>query len=190
MAGRLVTIATFGQLTEAHTAKNALAAVGIQAALDNEQTSSLFGQVLPMISIRLVVREEDELRAVKVLDETFGGESVSAEELTALAEAAPAEDAVDAGQQLAPPVVDLVADSIAREREARAALLAACLGLVVPCVNPLATLFAIVMIMQAATGSGKLSGRGKRHLFAAGMIVLAPWLIILAVILVFTVIRP
>jgi hypothetical protein len=89
MAGRLVTIATFAHLTDAHAARAALEAAGILAALNNEQTSSLFGSVLPVIGVKLVVREEDEPRAVAVLDATFGRD----EALTDAEIAAAAEDA-------------------------------------------------------------------------------------------------
>ena len=65
--------------------------MNLNELLDNEQTASLFGSVLPMIGIRVVVREEDEPQAVKVLDETFGPEEeqLSEAELAAQAEAAP-----------------------------------------------------------------------------------------------------
>lgn len=168
MADRLVTIASFEHLTDAHAAKNALQAAGIEASLDNEQTSSLFGAVLPTIGLRLVVREEDEPQAVAVLDATFGseGEKLSEEDLAAQAEAEVAEDPVDAEQQPALPVVDPVADPVARERDARFALLAVCLGFCIP----VGHLFAIVMIMQACSGPGKLSRRGRLHVYAAILI--------------------
>ncbi|MDY3552903.1 DUF2007 domain-containing protein [Gemmata sp. JC717] len=180
MAGKLVTIATFGHLAEAQAAKNALEAAGIASALDNVQTSSLFGTVLPMIGIRLMVREEDEPQAVKILDDTFGSEPVSEDELTAAAEAAPAEDPVEAGQQQPPPVVP-GADSLAREREARSALFAACLGLAIP----FASLFALVLVLQASTGSGELSARGRRHLVAAALIGCSPLVLITLVLILF-----
>ncbi|MBY0457384.1 MAG: DUF2007 domain-containing protein [Gemmataceae bacterium] len=175
MADRLVTIATFGSPTEAYTAKNALEAEGIRAALDNEQSSALFGSVIPSIGFRLVVREEDEQRAVQVLDETFGPTPGGEEELAARAESEPAEDPVEAGQKT-PPAPDQTADSAARDGDARSALVAACLGLLVPCVGPLALLFVVVMIARALSGPGELSRHGRRQVYAAGAIVALPLL--------------
>lgn len=180
MAGRLVTIATFEQLAEAHATKSALENAGLPTALDNEQTASVFGQVPSIAGIRLLVREEDESRAAKVLDEMFEHEAVDEQELAALTEAAHAEDAVEAGQQ-PPPAVAPGADSAARERDARIALQAACLGWVTAGIGHL---FAIVMIMNAASGPGTLSRRGWRHVYAAGLIAFAPWVIALPIIVV------
>ena len=172
MAGRLVTIATFEQLAEAHIAKNALDGVGIAAALNNEETSSLFGSATTVLGgIRLVVKEEDEAAAVKVLDDTFGDqEAVNEADLAVLAETSPAEDPVDAGQQPAPPA-DPLADSLAREKDARTALTAALLGYFLP----FASLFAIVMIISAASGPGKLTRRGRYYVIAAvAQVILVP----------------
>src|SRR5262245_27346560 len=89
MAGKLVTIATFELPVEAHIARNALEAANIPVTLNNEESSTLFGQGTNVLSgVGVVGREEDEEAAVKVLDATFGSEEpVSEEELAAQAEA-------------------------------------------------------------------------------------------------------
>ncbi|MBP3958711.1 DUF2007 domain-containing protein [Gemmata sp. G18] len=168
MAGRLVTIATFDELIDAHTAKGALEAAGIQMHLDNEQASSLFGQVMLPIGIRLVVREEDEPQAVKVLDETFGThEPVDEADLAVQAEATLAEDAADAAEPAS--AANPTADSVAREKDARLAFQAAVIGNLMP----LVALFALRMIRRASTGPGELSPRGRWNLRAA--ILLSIW---------------
>jgi hypothetical protein len=180
MAGRLVTIATFSESAQAHVARSALEAAGIQVALNNEETVSLFGSITTALGgIRLVVREEDEEQAVKVLDDTFGGEPVDQADLAAQAEAADPEDATDAAEQTLSPAADPTADSAAREKDARVAFQAAAIGIVFP----LATLFALVMILQASSGPGELSSRGRRNLYAA--IALAFWPLALLVLAVF-----
>lgn len=179
MAGKLVTIATFGQSSQAHIARSALEAAGIPVTLNNEETTSLFGPATTALgSIRLVVREEDEEQAVKVLDDTFGGEPVDEADFAAQAEAATAEDAVDAGQQPAV-VADPVADSAARERDVRFALFCACVGWVIP----FGPLFALVMILQASSGPGVLSRRGRRLLYAAYLVILAPVVLVVVAVL-------
>ncbi len=193
MAGRLVTIATFDELVDAHTAKGALEAAGIQMHLDNEQASSLFGQVMLPIGIRLVVREEDELQAVKVLDETFGtNEPVDEADLAALAEASEPEDLRDAAQQMSAPGADSVTDSD-RDKNARVAFQAAVIGTIVPVVALFASvpvvalfasIFALIMIQRTAAGSGELSSRGKWNLRAAIVLVIPLVMTIVAAFLI------
>ncbi len=158
MAGRLVTIATFALPLEAHIARNALAAANIPVTLNNEESSMLFGQGTNVLSgVRVVVREEDEEAAVKVLDATFGGEEdVPENELTAQAEAAEPEDSVppdEDGQPLSE-----------RDQYARRAWLAAIFGLVVP----LLWFYAMYLFLNAAFGDGTLSDRSKSKLFVVG----------------------
>ncbi len=180
MAGKLVTIATFGHSSDAHLARSALEAAGIPVTLNNEETTSLFGPATTALgSIRLVVREEDEERAVKVLDDTFGSEPMNEADLAAQAEAAPAEDPVDAGQQVAVSIVDPAADSAARERDARFALFAVCFGFLIP----FGHLFAFVMIVQACSGPGELSRRGRYHVYAAVLIFAVLYLPLLILVL-------
>jgi hypothetical protein len=182
MAGRLVTVATFDRVTDAQFAKGALEEAGIQAAITNEDVSTVLGAFVTMASgIKVLVREEDEERAVKVLDEAFAEKPLSAEELAAQAEAEAPEDASEAAEQPSPPVSDPVADSAAREKDARTALLTGCLGWFIP----FAHLFAIVMMMSASSGPGRLSRRGKLHVLAAAVVVFLPWLSLLLIYLLF-----
>jgi hypothetical protein len=180
MAGNLVTVATFDQTAQAHIARGALEAAGIQVAVNNEQTSSLFGGFTTALGgIRLVVREEDEEQAVQVLDDTFATGTVGDEELAALAEAALAEDPVEAGAGAAP-AADPAADQVARERRrgrhSSPHVPAWC--------SRLQRSFATVMILQAANGPGELTARGRRHLYAACLLVLVPFVLIALAILI------
>jgi hypothetical protein len=170
MAGRLVTIATFDQAAQAHLARSALEAAGISVTLNNEESSALFGPVTNALGgIRLVVREEDEEAAVKILDATFGSEEpVDDVDLAEQAESAEPEDAVDAAKAAKAPEVDPAADSAAREKAVRVALQVACIGLVFP----LATPFALVMALQASHAPGELSPQGQRRLFTAALLTL------------------
>jgi hypothetical protein len=174
MAGRLVTIAAFAEATAANAARNALDAAGIPATLNTEGSFGLFGRTVTALSVRLVVREADEPAAVKVLDDTFGPqEQVSEAELAARAEAAEPEDARDAAG-LAAPESDPETDSLARETDARVAFQAAAIGLVFP----IATLFALVAIVQASCGPGELSARGRWRLRAAVALALGPLVLV------------
>lgn len=194
MAGRLVTIARFDQVSEAHIAKGALETAGIPVTLNNEESSALFGQVMTaMGSIRLVVREEDEPAAVKVLDDTFGTtEPADEADLAALAEASEPEDWRDAAQQTSAPDADPVTDSD-RDKNARVAFQAAVIGTIVPVVAlfasvPVVALFAsiiaLIMIQRTAAGSGELSSRGKWNLRAAIVLVIPLVMTIIAAFLI------
>lgn len=164
MAGKLVTIATFELPLEAHIARNALVAANIPVTLDNEESSTLFGQGTNVMSgVRVVVREEDEEAAVKVLDATFGSEEpVSAEELAARAEETEPEDPVPPAK---PESLDEEGQPLSeRDRYARRAWLAAIFGLVVPFL----WFYAVYLFLNAAFGDGPLSDRSKGKLFVAG----------------------
>jgi hypothetical protein len=180
MAGKLVTVATFGHSSDAHIARSALEAAGIPVTLNNEETTSLFGPATTALgSIRLVVREEDEGRAVKVLDDTFGSEPLDEAELAAQAEAAAPEEAIEGAAELGIES-DPEADSAARNKDARMAAHAAFIGLIFP----LATLFAIVMILQASSGPGKLSPSGKRNLYGAILVAFGPATLVAIILLI------
>lgn len=175
MAGNLVTVATFGRVADAQFAQGALQAAGIKAAITEEDTSPVMGQFVTAASgIKLLVREEDEAAAVKVLDEAFEDKPLSEEELAAQAAAETAEDPDDAAGVTPAAVSDPVADSAARESDARRALLAGCLGWVIP----FGHLFAVVMMMNASSGPGELSPSGKRRLSATILVVFVPWLLV------------
>jgi hypothetical protein len=175
MAGRLVTIATFGEITEAHIAQNALEAAGIKTAISDEDTSPVLGQfVNPVSGFKVLVQADDEVQAVKVLDETFSDKPPPEEELAAQSEAAGAEDVLE------PPAVETPASVTAsREKDARTALLAACIGVLIP----FAHLFAIVMILNAATGPGELSRRGRWHVYAAVLVICFYWIPLIILLL-------
>ena len=181
MADRLVTIATFDRVTEAHFAQSALEAAGIKAAISNEDTAPLLGQfTIAESGIKVLVQEQDEERAVKVLDEAFEDKPLNEAELAAQAEAEEPEDANEAAEKPAVPPSDPVADSIAREKDARTALLAACLGWGTCGIGHL---FAIVMILSASSGPGQLSRRGWYHVYAAGLIAFAPVVLLVAILI-------
>lgn len=119
MSDRLVTIAVFGQSADAHLARGALEAAGIRVALQNEETSSLFGSMsTPLGGVRLVVLAEDEPAALKVLDEAFGpNEPIGEDELAAQAvAAAPNAAAAEAAETVSDPALD----ALYAERDRRA----------------------------------------------------------------------
>lgn len=184
MAGRLVTIATFGRVSDAHLVQGALETAGIKSAISEEDTSPVLGQfVTSATGVKLVVQEEDEEAALKVLDETFAEKALDEAELAAQAEAEAPEDPADAAETPPVPVSDPVADSATRENEARTALFTGCLGWFVPFVH----LFAVVMMLSAASGPGELSRRGRRKLWAAVLIVFGPWMLIIVLALILSV---
>ena len=172
MAGNLVTVATFDRAAEAHLAHGALKAAGIRAELAQEDTSDVLGLAATAATgIKLVVLEEDEARAAKVLDETFEDKPITEEELAAQAQAEAAEDPDDAAGTPRTVVNDPVADLAAREKETVFALRCACLGWLFP---PVGLPFALLMILQAASGPGTLSHNGRGNLYTATAIVFAP----------------
>ncbi len=164
MAGKLVTIAQFDQSSDAHIARSALEAANIPVTLNNEESSTLFGQGTNVLSaIRLVVREEDEAAAVRVLDATFGSEEpVTEEELAAQAVAAEPEDGVP---QSAPPEPPDEAEQPLSERDeyARRAWLAVFFGFAMP----ILWFYAVYLFFNAAFGDGPISDRSKKKLFVA-----------------------
>jgi hypothetical protein len=183
MAGRLVTIATFDRVTEAHFAQGALDAAGIKAAISNEDTAPLFGQFAVAVSgIKVMVQEEDEERAVKVLDDAFEDSPLDEAELEAQAESEAPENLNEAEEHAVVLPSDPAADSASRENDARTAVLAACLGWLTCGIGHM---FAIVMILTAASGPGKLTRQAKGNLYVAGFIILSPLLlgVVLALVL-------
>jgi hypothetical protein len=91
MAGRLVTIATFENATQAQVAKNALEAEGIRAVLGDEMTVDLFWNLSNAIGgVKVQVLEENADRAVEILERELGpdeGGEVDEEQLAAAASA-------------------------------------------------------------------------------------------------------
>src|SRR5262249_54020872 len=63
MADKLITVATYTSSIDAALARNRLEAEGIPAFLDNEESSSVWGGLIGTTLIKLMVPEEDVLRA-------------------------------------------------------------------------------------------------------------------------------
>lgn len=165
MTDRLVTIATFRDVAQAHIARSALEAAGIKAALTEEEGSSLFGSTPAVGGVHLLVREEDGEGAGRVLDETFDPRQMDEEELAAQAEAAGTQEEPEVQ---APP--ETVRD---RENDAGNALLCSLIGFFIP----LVLMWTAILILRASSGPGRLSRRGRLYLVIAGSIV-ASWFIL------------
>ncbi|MCI0704731.1 MAG: DUF2007 domain-containing protein [Planctomycetia bacterium] len=173
MAGQLVTIATFGEVSEAHIARSALEAAGIPVTLNNEESSSLFGQSTPVLgSARLVVREEDEERAVKILDETFGNQPVNEADLAAVAESA--EPEAEPPAESRPIADDAESKPSERDEYARRFFLAAVFALFLA---PL-WFYALYLCLNAAFGEGPISERGQSHLILGGVTLVIGFLLV------------
>jgi hypothetical protein len=74
---KLLTIATFGQLAEAHMAKNLLEVEGIQVFLAEEQTATVetMPHIRPGSSPKLQVPEDQAKRATELLQAVKKSES-------------------------------------------------------------------------------------------------------------------
>jgi hypothetical protein len=181
MAGRLVTVATFDSAPQAHVAKGALEAAGIQASVTEEIAGSLFGPAtVAMGGIKVLVREEYEERARTILDETFEDEPLDEEDLADEAEAAEREDDDEppaptpaSGEGPEPPTSE-------RDEYARRLLLAAVISLLIPPV----WFYALYLFLNAAFGPGPLSDRGWAKLIG-GVSVLSIWFVIAAILFLF-----
>lgn len=167
---RLVTIATFGEAPQAHLARNALEAAGIQAAIADE---SLIGMDWLMSNaiggVKVQVREEDAERAVAVLEESLGNtDPVDPQQLAEEAEAEPPEDETlqSAGAVDPPePVVALPN----REDYARRFVFASILA--VFCAP--AAFYAVYLFMNAMFSDGELSSRGRMNLWIGSVLTVA-----------------
>jgi hypothetical protein len=185
MAGKLITIATFENTTEAQVAKNALEAEGIRAVLGDEMTVDLFWNLSNAISgVKVQVLEDDAERALAVLEKELGpdeGGEVDQEQLAAEAEAAPREDedartaetnaapvpaAPKPEAAATPPAEDTVPLPSERDWYARGLFFIAWLGLGFP---PVAFV-ALYFFLNAAFGTGTLSPRGRYNLLVGGLI--------------------
>jgi hypothetical protein len=83
MAGRLVTVASYGNLIEAQLAKSALESAGIHALIVGEHTAGNFHHHMP--SIPLAVDEEDAEAAEQIVNAMIGiahAERLEPEEMT------------------------------------------------------------------------------------------------------------
>jgi hypothetical protein len=83
MAGRLVTVATYGNLMEAQLAKSALASAGIRALIAGEHTAANFHY--HMKAIPLSVDEDDAEAAEQIVNAMIGiahAERLPAEEVS------------------------------------------------------------------------------------------------------------
>lgn len=175
MSSRLVTLATFDTVPEAHLALNALTDAGIRADLNDENVVGNLWHVANAVSgIKLVVHEQDVERAMAVIAQlpsvNVGSETpISEEELTrqALAEAADPDDPPPVDEPAEPessPPAETVAEPIDREKAAWRAFVIGWLGVGI---CPLAFL-ALYFLLQAAFGTGPpLSRLGRIRLFVA-----------------------
>lgn len=175
MSSRLVTLATFDTVPEAHLALNALTEAGIRADLNDENvTGNLWHVANATSGIKLVVREEDAERALAVVGRlssvnVAGEVPIDEEELTrqALAEAADPDDPPpvdEPAEPEPPPTAETVAEPVDREKAAWRAFVIGWLGVGI---CPLAFL-ALYFLLQAAFATGPpLSRLGRIRLFVA-----------------------
>ncbi|QEL14355.1 putative signal transducing protein [Limnoglobus roseus] len=194
MADRLVTIATFDSVPQAHLAKNELDTAGIRSVLMDEETVGMLWHAAHAIGgIKLKVNEEDAERALVVFDERFGngGESSDPVDEQSLAEqalAVPREDE-DPSEGLPHPesVETPAADSAPpdpvggyREECARRLFFVAWLGFLFP---PL-IFYAFYLMLNAALGSGELSRQGRVNVLVGSLVTLVglpmAWLMVMA----------
>ena len=183
MAGKLVTVATFENATQAQVARNALEAEGIRAALGDEMTVDLFWNLSNAIGgVKVQVLEENADRAVEILERELGpdeGGEVDEEQLAAEAEAAAREGeeerVAEAGPTPipTPPRPDAVATPSAEGAEpserdwyARGLFFIGWIALAFP---P-AWFFALYFFLNAAFGAGSLSPRGRYNLLVGGVV--------------------
>lgn len=184
MSDRLVTVATFENTTQAQVAKIALEAEGIKAVLGDEMTVDLFWNLSNAIGgVKVQVLSSDADRAMEILERELGpddGEEIDEEQLAAEAESAAREGDRTAEVNTAPVPTptkpDAVASSLAtedpetplseRDWYARGLFFLAWIGLGFP---PVAFI-ALYFFLNAAFGSGILTGRGRYNLFVGGLV--------------------
>jgi len=153
MAEKLVTITTFDMPTEAHLAKNLLAANGLAPFLADEFTVGVAWHLSNALGgIKLQVAETDAERAIAALEGPEGAVPDVKEQLRGIAEieGAPAETPVSIS-----------------DRTADRALRAALLGLLF---IPLFQLYSLWMIGGLFFSGQKISKRGWRKIWVAGML--------------------
>jgi hypothetical protein len=171
MSSRLVTLATFDTIPEAHIALNSLRSAGIRAELSDENVVGLWWTAANAVSgIKVNVLEEDVPRAMEVIGPLVGVDvPVSEEELTRQALAGkPDADDPEPDQTPDPepntPTQESAPEPIDREKAAWRAFVIGWFGIVL---CPLAFL-ALYFLLQAAFGTGPpLSRLGRVRLFVA-----------------------
>jgi hypothetical protein len=189
MSGRLVTVATFENSTQAQVAKLALEAQGIRAILGDEMTVDLFWTLSNAISgVKVQVLEADADRAVQILERELGPDDdgeVDEEQLAAEAESAAREEEQAGAAEVGPasvrasapeppqpagtaalPAEDAGPPPAERDWYARGLFFVAWFGLVLP---PVAFI-ALYFFLNAAFGSGPISARGRFNLFVGGVV--------------------
>jgi hypothetical protein len=173
MNQKLVTIATFDQAAKARLAQNALAEVGIRAAVADEATVAmdwLLGNAIGWIKVQVL--EDDAERAVLELERAFGegGEKldpVDPEQLAREAlesereEDSPSEDAFREQPALGPVPEPDEETRTEREQVARRAFLAAIFGLLVPVL----LFYAIYLLQVVMLSEGRLGTRARQQMW-------------------------
>ncbi len=169
MSDRLVTVASFDGPTQAQMARSALESAGIRSVLTDEATVTLFWHMSNAIGgIKVQVMEVDATRALAILEETLGPDVSNIEEFQDVlnAEGEDPEDRVSEEPVAhAKPVRVEEEASIApvpgsREDYARRLFFVAWLGLAIPPV----WFYAFYTLLNAAFGTGTLTGRGRFNL--------------------------
>lgn len=183
MANRLVTLATFDTIAQAHVAKGELEAIGVRAFLTDEETVGMLWHFANALGgVKIQIAEEDSERAVALLRERFGTESeepLDGPSLEEQALAMPREDEDDPEPAVAPPEVFAPAveePPTPREENARKLLLVAWLGIIIP---PL-SFFALYVLLKSMFGAGPLSRQGRINV-VAGALWMIPCLLLMSI---------
>jgi hypothetical protein len=176
MAGRLVTVATFDQVAQAHIAKNALEDAGIKAMIADENTVGMLWSVATAIGgVKVQVLEEDAETALAVLERELGPDEALPDDPPELAEhdqlksdeqPQPAEGQANTASQEEYPHTE-------RDEYARRLFFMAWLGLVI---FPVAFI-AFYFLANALLGKGTLNPRSRFNTLVGGLVVLASFCI-------------
>jgi Putative prokaryotic signal transducing protein len=180
---RLVTIASFDTVPQAHLARNELESAGIRAVITDEETTGMLWHFANALGgAKVQVKDEDAERAVAILDARFGEDESEADAAPSLDDQALAErreDGSDARQDEEP--VASVADVERsdelnrREVDSKRLVLIAWLGILLP---PLA-FYALYVLGRVVFGKGALTRQARINL-VAGMIWMIPCLVVMA----------
>lgn len=159
---RLVTIASFDTIPQAHLARNELESAGIRAVITDEETTGMFWHLANALGgAKVQVTDEDAERAVAILEERFGEDESEPDEAPSLEEQALAEQREEGERDSRDPLVVSPGESVdggepnnaEREEQARRLFFVAWIGMAFP---PLA-FYAFYLMLNAAFGIGKLS---------------------------------
>jgi Putative prokaryotic signal transducing protein len=181
---RLVTIASFDTIPQAHLARNELESAGIRAVITDEETTGMLWHFANALGgAKVQVRDEDAERAVAILEERFRENESEPDDAPTLDEQALSEPREDGGSEPSQasetppePNVEESSDSNRREADAKNLVLVAWLGILVP---PIA-FYALYMLGRVVFGRGPLTRQGRINLLA-GMIWMIPCLFLMAI---------